>query len=370
MNPPFSPEELRDDLKGSLPGRLLLRALSGAYSAAVGLRRRLYASGVLRSRRLPVPVICFGNISAGGTGKTSTVVAVARELARAGRRPAVLIRGYRRAARPSSVAVLARGRRFTLEETGDEALMLYRMLEDAGVPVVVSSDRYKAGLAAVELGADLLLMDDGFQHFALRRDADIVLVNATSPFSSDHVLPYGNLREPASGLARAAAVIITHCERASQASVDLLRNEILAVNPDATVIESMHSPEKFLDPATARPVDLDAVRGRPAAALSGIGDPASFEAALAKLKIDLKQIWRYPDHHAFTNDELASAQAARAGLPLITTYKDYARFPEGWQDILHNGVLIFSVKIVFLCDGWKNLMRLVQAAAAPRGEEA
>ncbi|MHB0997023.1 MAG: tetraacyldisaccharide 4'-kinase [Elusimicrobiales bacterium] len=370
MSAAFSPEKARAALLDNSAGRLLLAALSLAYTAAVALRRRLYGSGLLRSRRLQVPVICFGNISAGGTGKTSTVVSVARELARAGRRPAVLIRGYRRAARPASVTVLAKGRRFTLEEAGDEALMLYRMLEDAGVPVVVSSDRYKAGLAAMALGADLLLMDDGFQHFAIARDADIVLVNATSPFSSDRVLPYGNLREPAAGLARAAAVIITHCEQVTQSAIDELRADIREINPGAAVIESMHSPEKFLDPATSRPVDLDAMRGRPAVALSAIGDPASFEAALAKLKVDLRQIWRYPDHHAFTPEELGAAQQARTGLPLVTTYKDFARFPPGWQDILPNGVLIFSVKIVFLCDGWKNLMRLVEAAAERPGAEA
>ncbi len=361
---PLTPERARYALKRAAAGRLLLRSLSLAYSAIIRARKSLYDSGVLRRRRLPVPVICFGNISAGGTGKTSTVVAVARELAATGRKPAILIRGYGRAARSSSVTVLARGRDFALDQTGDEALMLYRMLEDAGVPVLVSADRYAAGLKAVqELGADLLLMDDGFQHFALERDADIVLVNATAPFSSDQMLPYGNLRESADGLDRASAVIITHCERVPQAAIDSLRADIRAVSPDAKIIESMHAPEKFLNPATARPVDLDAIRGRPAAALSGIGDPASFEAALLKMKIDLKQIWRYPDHHAFTPAELAAAQAARDGLPLITTYKDFARFPAGWQEILKSGVLIFSVKIVFLCDGWKELMRLVERSA-------
>ncbi|OGR62936.1 MAG: tetraacyldisaccharide 4'-kinase [Elusimicrobia bacterium GWB2_63_22] len=368
-NTPLSPEKVRNALRRHLPGRLLLSSLSLVYAAAIKTRKGLYASGALRSRSLPAPVICFGNISAGGTGKTSTVVAVARELALSGRKPAVLIRGYRRAARSSSVTVLAKGRSFSLAQTGDEALMLYRMLEDSGVPVVVSSDRYRAGLAALELGADILLMDDGFQHFALKRDADVVLVNATSPFSEDRVLPYGNLREPASGLARAAAVVITHCEQVSQSAIDDLRAEIRDINPGARIIESMHSPEKFLDPATARPVDLAAIHGRPAVALSAIGDPASFEAALGKLKIELRQIWRYPDHHAFTLAELASAHQSRGGLPLITTYKDFARFPQGWQETLKSGVLIFSVKIVFLCDGWKNLMRLVERVSSPAAPE-
>lgn len=330
-------------------------------------RKGLYGLGVLRRRRLPVPVVCFGNISAGGTGKTSTVVTTALELARLGRRPAVLLRGYKRR-NSSGVTVLAEGAAAGLDEAGDEALMLYRMLEPAGIPVLVSTDRFASGaIAAGKLGADILLMDDGFQHFAVERDADIVLVNATSPFSGDSLLPAGNLREPASALERAAAVIITHCEQVQQDDIDALHAEIRRAAPRAEIIESMHTPETFINPATAEQVDLNALKGRQAVALSGIGDPASFENALKKMKVDLKQIWRYPDHHVFTVKELAAAEQSRGGLPLITTYKDFARFPEGWQETLAGGVLIFSVKIVFLCNGWKTLMRLVDNAGRKAG---
>ncbi|OIO01150.1 MAG: tetraacyldisaccharide 4'-kinase [Elusimicrobia bacterium CG1_02_56_21] len=358
-----SPEQLRDRLASGFAGRIFLSSLSVLYSAAMAGRKALYGKGIFRRRRLPVPVICFGNISAGGTGKTSTVVAVALELARAGRKPAVLLRGYKRKAAASSVTVLAKGRPQIFAEAGDEALMLYRMLEPAGVPVLVSSDRYASGaIAAEELGADVLLLDDGFQHFALERDRDIVLVNATAPFYSDRVLPRGNLREPASALVRAAAVIITHCEQVSQADIDALRAEIRRLAPLAEIIESMHSPETFINAATAEQTDLNSLKGKQAVALSGIGDPSSFEGVLKKMKIDLKQIWRYPDHHIFTAGELAAAQEARAGLPLVTTYKDFARFPAKWQEILTGGVLILSVKIVFLCNGWKTLMRIVDGA--------
>ena len=104
------------------------------------------------------------------------------------------------------------------------------------------------------------------------------------------------------------------------------------------------------------------MKGKQAAVISAIGDPDSFEAALRNMRIDLKQIWRYPDHHHFTRTELASAQQARGDLPLITTYKDFARFPRGWQNILTGGVLILSVKIVFLGDGWKKLTQLLAEA--------
>ena len=359
----ISPEQLRNRLRRGAPGRLLLKSLSAAYTVAMAARKALYERGVLRRRRLPVPVVCFGNISAGGTGKTSTVVTAAFELARSGRRPAVLLRGYKRKNNASGVTVLAKGRAVSLDEAGDEALMLYRMLEPAGVPVLVSTDRFASGtIAAAELGADIILLDDGFQHFAIERDADIVLVNATAPFSADSVLPYGNLREPPSGLSRADAVIITHCEQVPQEAIDTLRGEIKKFAPRAEVIESMHSPEDFIDPATSAHINLDELKGKQAVALSGIGDPASFEDALVKIKIRLKQIWRYPDHHVFTTEELTAARQTREGLPLITTYKDFTRFPPGWQETAGPGVLILSVKIVFLCNGWKTLMRLVSGA--------
>ncbi len=360
----FDAAAARDLIKANFAGRLALAGLSLAYSSAIAARRGLYSAGVLPSAKLPVPVICFGNISSGGTGKTSTVIAAAQELVKLGRRPAILLRGYKRRAPSRKVVVLARGRSFTLDETGDEALMLYRTLEKDDVPVLVCADRRASGLAAVnELGADVVLMDDGFQHFALKRDADIVLVNATAPFLTDRVLPYGDLREPPGGLARARAVVLSHCEQTRQAAVDELAAAVQRINPRAEIIETMHAPEFFLDPATARPVDLNLLKGRPAVAMSAIGDPDSFENSLRGLKVDLKQIWRYPDHHAFTPAELAAVQDTRAGLPLITTYKDFARFPEGWQEILPGGVLILSVKIVFLCDGWKKLVAVMTEAA-------
>ncbi|MBI5744289.1 MAG: tetraacyldisaccharide 4'-kinase [Elusimicrobia bacterium] len=360
MSPLPSAKETRDGLRSGLAGRLVLKTLSAAYSGVVAARRGLYRAGLLKTRRLPVPVICFGNISSGGTGKTSTVIAAAQELARAGLKPAILLRGYKRSRSAPKIVVLARGRGATLADAGDEALMLFRTLEKANVPVLVCPDRYASGLKAVtELGANVILMDDGFQHFGLYRDADIVLINATAPFHTDHVLPFGDLREPPAGLKRARAVIISHCEHASQEQVDALAAEVRRINPSAELVETMHAPESFLDPATAQPVDLNLLKGRPAAALSAIGDPESFEGALRKMKVDLKQIWRYPDHHAFSKAELEAAQDARGSLPLITTYKDFARFPAGWQDILKGGVLILSVKIVFLCDGWRRLSSIM-----------
>jgi len=359
----FSPVKLRDSLKASLAGRAALRALSGLYLAAISARKALYAAGLLKRRRLGAPVICFGNISTGGTGKTSMVVAMARELARAGRKPAILIRGYKRAAPAKKITVMAAGREFDPREAGDEALMLFRMLEKDRVPVLVCADRFASGTIAVaELGADILLLDDGFQHFALERDLDIVIVNATAPFLGDSLLPFGNLREPPKAVKRARAVVLSHCEEAAPGTLDALRAGIHKFNPSAEIFESSHTPEFFLDPAAEKTHPLELLKKKQAAALSAIGDPASFEAALARLKIDLKQIWRYPDHHFFTPEELASARQAAQELPIITTFKDFVRFPADWQKLLGGNVLILSVTMTFSKDGWKKLADMVSAA--------
>jgi len=354
-------KKIRDNFKRKAPGRLLLRLMSFIYVSVIVLRRTLYECGLLKTYKLPVPVICFGNLSAGGTGKTSTVVMAAIELKKEGYNPAVLIRGYKRKAAGKKLTILAEGTAFSAEEAGDEALMLFKMLRDHGVPVLVSSDRYQSGLAALEkFKSDILLMDDGYQFFRLQRDANIALINATMPFNKDALLPLGDLRETPAGLDRADAVILSHCEHSSETGIELLKREIEKINPAAAVLESMHSPETFLDALTKEKVPLSKFRGKNVVTLSGIGDPKSFEDTLVELKAVPAQIWRYPDHHQFTREELTAIQATRADMPLITTFKDFARFPADWPRILEGGVFILSVKIVFLCDGYKQLMETIR----------
>ena len=118
----------------------------------------------------------------------------------------------------------------------------------------------------------------------------------------------------------------------------------------------MHVPDTFIDAVNNERAPLSEFAGKAVVALSGIGDPGSFEKTLANLKAGLSHIWRYPDHHRFTGEELAAIETTRNGLPVITTYKDFSRFPEGWARILKGGVFILSVKIIFRGDGHRILM--------------
>jgi tetraacyldisaccharide 4'-kinase len=353
-------KKLRDRLKKKAYGRIALGALSLAYISFIAARRTLYRAGLLKSHRLPVPVICFGNLSAGGTGKTSTVIMAAAALKKAGYRPAVLIRGYKRKAPGNRLTILSGDSSVPAEEAGDEALMIFNMLQHLDVPVMVSPDRFRSGLAAIEkFKSDILLMDDGYQFFRLRRDRNVVLINATAPFHRDSLLPLGDLRETPAGLRRADAVILSHCEHVSRAEVQAIREEVKKINPSVPVMESRHSPDTYLNAFEKTGEPLSRFQGKKVAVLSGIGDPQSFEDALARLKAVPAQIWRYPDHHQFTRAELSAIQATRGGMPLITTYKDFTRFPADWQEILKSGVYILSVEIIFNDDGLKRLMELI-----------
>lgn len=353
----FSPEKARDAIRSAAPGRFLLWLLSLAYSGAMEVRRRLYASGALPSVRLPVPVICFGNISAGGTGKTSTVIAAARELKQMGFRPAILMRGYGRKAPPRKLTLLDGPGEYDAAECGDEAVIIHNALKDLSIPVSVSADRAAAGRAAIEkLGCDILLMDDGFQHFALKRDRDIVIVNAAAPFHKDAPLPLGNLRERKAGLSRASMVIISHCERSTAAGLEELHAEIKKRNPGSPVAESMHVPEHFIDARRRLPVPLASVKGKAVSVISAIGDPDSFERNLRELGAGLEGIWRYPDHHRFTAEEIKALAAASGDRPVVTTYKDFSRFPSDWETLLAGPLYILSVRITFLCDGYRLMM--------------
>ena len=341
----MNPSKTRDKLKASLPGKLLLWLLSLAYGLAAWLRRYCYELGVLKSITVSTRVVCLGNITAGGTGKTTAVILAARTLAEHGLKTAIISRGYKRVQKTSEPVIVAEGDPSLWEKTGDEPYMLYETLKELEVPVVVCPDRVRAAQTVLDnFQNQVLLMDDGFQHYRLYRDADIVLLDAQDPFGGEALLPLGLLREPLHALSRANAVMLTHCNLVSAERIAEIKARLSEICPDVPVILSEHKPEYYLDICNAEKLALDSISGK-ATVLSGIGDPASFESTLTNLGLDLKQIWRYPDHHPYTLQELQSAQALRNGLPLITTYKDFTRFPKEWRSVLTGSVYVLSVQL-------------------------
>lgn len=349
-------EKFRNRMKNTFWGDLTLSFLSFIYEFIVNTRKQLYELGFLKTLSLPVKVICFGNISTGGTGKTSAIILAATELKKAGFNVAIIMRGYKRKIKKRKMVILHKDRSFSSDEAGDEALMLYDILKDLSIPIIISSDRYKAGKTALkEFDSSIILMDDGYQYFRLKRNKNFLLINAAVDFQNEKLLPIGNLRENKSGIKRADLIILTHCERKSEEKLKEIKHCIYKVNPKAAIIESMHVPQFFIDASGLSKIPLDSIKGN-VVAVSGIGDPLSFEESLKSLGLKIDQTWRFPDHHRFTDAEFEAIEKNRNNSPLITTYKDFSRFPKNWRKLIGKNVYILFIEMIFLCAGYKIFM--------------
>ncbi len=311
-------------------GRLLRAGLvpaAWAYGAAVAARNRAYDLGFLPVHRLGCRVLCVGNLTVGGTGKTPTVIALADALVRRGQKPCILLRGY--GGRAAGGSVVSDGNAVLLDwrQAGDEAVLLARRLP--GVPVVIGADRVRAGAAALaRFRPDVLLLDDGFQHRRLHRDVDLVLLDAADPFGGGRLLPRGGLREPVRSLARAHAVLVTRADEAPDR--ERVRAQLAACGV-APAAWSRHRPAELLDLAAGGARPLEALRGRRVFALSGIGRPQSFQRTLQGLGACLVGREVFPDHHAYTCEDAAAvarAAAASGAEWIVTTEKDAVRLPE------------------------------------------
>src|SRR5438309_2849228 len=297
--------------------RVVLALLSKIFKIGVKARRFLYNVRILRDSTLGVQVIAIGNLTVGGTGKTPVVEKFARELQNEGRTVAILSRGYRSKPPPLTQRLLNKllfrndttpprvvsdGKSLLLdsETAGDEPYMLASNLKD--VVVLVDKDRVKSGRYAIEkFDCDTLLLDDGFQYWKLRgKRRDIVLIDYQQPFGNEHLLPRGTLREPPSHLARASTIFITK----SDGNTAELRRRIGQFNANAGIIECVHHPLYFEDVFTGERYDLDWLKSRKIASLSGIAQPESFEQSLVKLAGDLVYSKRFADHHRFSQQEV------------------------------------------------------------------
>ena len=305
---------------------LALAPLGMLYGAVTRARLRLYRSGLLKSERVGAPVVSVGNLTTGGTGKTPLVEWVARALAREGLRVCVLTRGYGRADESRRV-VASDGARVLAEaaECGDEPrLLAERVLGVAAV--VCDRDRVEAARwAQAELGAEVFVLDDGFQHLRIARDLDIVTLDATAPWGGGHMLPRGRLREPPSGLARADCVVITRAELA--ADLEGLRTEVARVSGGRAAVFTSRVRTLGLRRVSATGgAEADAkLESARVGAFCAVGNPSAFFEHVRRDGFELCYTRAFKDHHAYTQTdaEAVSREAvARGARALLTTAKD------------------------------------------------
>lgn len=351
-------EKLRAKLLKNKVTRAILKCSSVLYGIAVSINLLLYKLKIRKSKKVDSFVICIGNITAGGTGKTPTVLLCARLLSEMGLRTAVISRGYKRPQKGQDVVVLYEKTDVNWQNAGDEPYMMSIMLKDKQVPVIVSKSRYKAAKYAREkFASQVVLLDDGFQHHKLRRDRNVVLIDAKNPFGGG-LLPYGNLREPLNALERADIVLLTHSDMVTKEQLDNIKKEIKHINPALPVVNAVHKPKKFFNLINEEDVPLEKLKG-PAVCFCGLGDPASFENTLKTLGLNLQQTWRYADHQKYTLKDIETLENLRGNLPLITTFKDYVKLPDGWRNHIQNNFYMLEIEMSLDADGIEDLKQVI-----------
>ena len=313
-----------------------LQALSYIYGFGLRVNLWMYKAGILSARKLDCCVISIGNITVGGTGKTPTAQRVAMTIKKMGYRVAVLNRGYR-AHWDKPIGVVSDGEKIymTSYEAGDEAYLMAKTMP--GVPVVIGRNRAVTGSYAVEkLHAEVIIMDDGFQHWQLKRDMDIVLVDTQNLFGNGVLLPGGAMREPLSHLNRADILLFTKSDRSSQLTRANLAESIRRYNKTAPIVESIHHTKEFVKIADRykgfqeKPISLEELEGKRVVVFSAIGNPLSFEQNVSGCGLEIAEALRYPDHHDYDMPEMQyigeRARELRVDA-LITTGKDAVKIP-------------------------------------------
>ncbi len=299
----------------------VLLPFSLLYRSAVFLRNGLFDLGLRKQQKMKSPVISVGNLTVGGTGKTPLVIMLANFLREKGYHPAVLSRGYGGRA-TSAVNVVSDGKRILMghADGGDEPVLIAR--SSPGTAVLTGASRILTGrLATGQLGADILILDDGFQHRHVARDINILLMDRSRPFGNGFLLPAGPLREPPAALRRADLIVATDSDDGRAQSFP----------PDSRIPSGIHSfrgirrPKDIRQGGTGQIFPLGLLEKTRVCAFSGIGAPESFRKTLNALGADVGCYLAFPDHHRYCREDLdriAQAAAGSAASMIVTTEKD------------------------------------------------
>jgi len=294
--------------------RFFLGAAAKLYAVIITLRNLAYSKGWLKIQQVDAPVISIGNITAGGTGKTPLVIWLVKQITK----------NLKLKTKNYGCAILTRGYKAT-QNYFDEPAILAETCPNA--KVIVNPDRVAAAREAIDkFGANVLIMDDGFQHRRLVRDIDIITIDATCPFGYDKMLPAGLLREPAVALKRAEAVVITRCNQTGENELAELEKKLRLLNPDMIIARSIHKPvyAKSIDGQ----ISIDELKDKKVLAFCGIGNPDAFFNTVNELGCNIVGTKIYNDHYRYTDDCLADIYEQAGHLKadfVLTTQKDWTK---------------------------------------------
>ncbi len=342
----------------------LLWPFSLPYGAVAHLRARAYRKGILKSHQLGGTVISVGNLTTGGTGKTPIVLWIAERLLAEGKKVGILTRGYRGekiapASQTSSQANATKANSTNASTTASDEVRLLQARLGTGVQFGVGSNRYEQGRELAKHGLNWFVLDDGFQHLQLARDVDIVLIDATNPFSGGRLLPAGHLREPRSALARADVMVITRSSHAPAIESAIRRDSGAPIFYARPKLDAIYN---FAEGQIAGAVPPDALPKL--FAFCGIGNPAAFLDDLRTWGLNIVGHKFFPDHHRYTDSDdqeiLMQASAARASA-LICTEKDLYNLRASNNRNLPLFYCSISMQIDNAADFWRTVLSAAES---------
>jgi tetraacyldisaccharide 4'-kinase len=341
--------------------RFILFLLSVLYSQLAKIRSVLYKNNILKKKEAEVPVISIGNITTGGTGKTPFTAFLAEEL-KSDYKIAIISRGYG-ASEDVEEPFLIKDKEQLYAgaaEAGDELFMLARRNDK--LIFIRSANRYQGTKLAVDRGADLILLDDGFQHYQLKRNADIVLIDAEEPFSNNKVLPAGLLREPFAALKRADLFLLNRCENVDFSRVKELKNSLNTLSPlNEGVFCAETRLESCLSVASRKQENLDFLKEKKVFAFSGIGSPDAFKKSIESAGAKVVSYRIFKDHYNYQKEDLLTLldqySASQADL-ILTTEKDAVKLFDFAEMI--GELPFYYLKISLAIENREELLKIIK----------
>jgi tetraacyldisaccharide 4'-kinase len=355
--------------------RLFLLPCSLLYWVAVVLRNWFFDIGILKTTKVSVPVISVGNISTGGVGKTPIVEMLIERLGN-NRRLSVVSRGYGRKSVETIVVSDGCGNFASVEDAGDEPSQLARKFSN--LIVVVDEKRARGSQKAIELGAEIILLDDGFQHRYLHRDLNLMVMTVEEIVNGDWLLPAGDRREPMSSLKRANALVITRCkdmqdfEQAKRTIESKLRAEPRPFLGGEGIVGVQIKLKSLKLISSNETLETGTLAGKKVIAVSGIGNPKTFESLLEDTGMIVVKHFMFSDHHWFSDEDIQTIIKARKALSvdfIVTTEKDIMRLRERFVEFLKTEpVIVAEIQQVFVA-GKDMLDALIKQVISSCGSE-
>ncbi|MBC2703059.1 tetraacyldisaccharide 4'-kinase [Desulfobacula sp.] len=333
--------------RGGLSLERLLYGLSKVYETGIQFRNSLYKTGILKSRELPCFVISIGNISTGGTGKTPMTIYLSKYLTALDYKVAVVTRGYKGNLEHKG-GVVSNGNKILCspKEAGDEPYMMAQILK---LPVIVGKKKFESGMTAIKkFSPDIIVLDDAFQHLALKRNLNLLLINAKKMPGNRYLIPRGTLREPVSSIHRSDATIVTHSDRNQNTVFE--KTDI--GSQDIPLFKCNHIPYisiiSLKEKDTPQSNLLNDIKGKRTLLFSGIANNSDFKTSCDKMGLKVHRHIEFPDHHRYTQydiDRIMRAFKQSKADYIITTAKDYIKISDDLP--LGCPLVVLNVRIEF-----------------------